>query len=97
MSDRNRIAFRSLRTFFLRSAMSTLPCASVGTVTIFMPAITADAGLVPCALTGMMHTGGRRTGVGEGLRKAKCGRLRVRRACVHARMRLRAARARTSE
>jgi hypothetical protein len=28
----------------------------VETVTIFMPAITAEAGLVPCALTGMMHT-----------------------------------------
>lgn len=26
------------------------------TVTIFMPAMTADAGLVPCADTGMMHT-----------------------------------------
>ena len=26
------------------------------TVTIFMPAITAEAGLVPCADMGMMHT-----------------------------------------
>jgi hypothetical protein len=36
--------------------MLTFPCASVDTVTIFMPAITAEAGLVPCAETGMMHT-----------------------------------------
>jgi hypothetical protein len=36
--------------------MLTLPCASVDTVTIFMPAMTALAGLVPCADTGMMHT-----------------------------------------
>jgi hypothetical protein len=35
--------------------MLTLPLASVDTVTIFMPAMTAEAGLVPCALTGMMQ------------------------------------------
>jgi hypothetical protein len=29
--------------------------ASVLTVTIFMPAMTAEAGLVPCADTGMMQ------------------------------------------
>jgi len=36
--------------------MLMLPSSSVATVTIFMPAITADAGLVPCAESGMMHT-----------------------------------------
>lgn len=35
--------------------MLTLPLASVDTVTIFMPAMTALAGLVPWADTGMMQ------------------------------------------
>lgn len=55
-SDQQRCRLCHPPTFSLSSAMFTLPCASVLTVTIFMPAITAEAGLVPCALTGMMHT-----------------------------------------
>lgn len=41
---------------FLNSAMSTFPCASVPTVTIFIPHMAALAGFVPCAETGMMQT-----------------------------------------
>jgi hypothetical protein len=44
---RNRKQHTHSRTFSLSSAMFTLPWASVDTVTIFMPAITAEAGLVP--------------------------------------------------
>ena len=42
--------------FCLSSSMLMLPCWSTPTGTMLMPAITADAGLVPCADTGMMHT-----------------------------------------
>ena len=41
----------------LRSSfMSMLPCLSVPMILIVMPAMIALAGLVPCALLGMMHT-----------------------------------------
>mmetsp|Transcript_27393 Transcript_27393/g.68599 ORF Transcript_27393/g.68599 Transcript_27393/m.68599 type:complete len:244 (+) Transcript_27393:1109-1840(+) len=43
-------------TAAVSSGMLMLPCASVPTTTIFMLHIAADAGLVPCADTGMMHT-----------------------------------------
>ena len=39
-----------------RSAMSTLPWSSQPTATMRMLHMAADAGLVPCALTGMRHT-----------------------------------------
>ncbi|MNR18959.1 hypothetical protein D3C85_1357210 [compost metagenome] len=39
--------------FFARSCRSTLPSASHATTTTFMPAIWADAGLVPCADEGI--------------------------------------------
>ena len=42
--------------FWRSSSLLMLPSASVLTLTIFMPAMTADAGLVPCADVGMMHT-----------------------------------------
>ena len=42
--------------FCRSSSLLMLPSASVLTLTIFMPAMTADAGLVPCAEVGMMHT-----------------------------------------
>jgi hypothetical protein len=42
--------------FAKRSALSTLPSASEATTTTRIPAITAEAGLVPCADTGMRHT-----------------------------------------
>ena len=42
--------------FASRSAMSTLPSASQATTTTCMPAICADAGLVPCADAGIRHT-----------------------------------------
>mmetsp|Transcript_15918 Transcript_15918/g.38751 ORF Transcript_15918/g.38751 Transcript_15918/m.38751 type:complete len:244 (+) Transcript_15918:1125-1856(+) len=40
----------------LSSGMLMLPWASVPTTTIFMEHMAAEAGLVPCADTGMMHT-----------------------------------------
>ncbi len=42
--------------FAFRSAMSTLPSRSVFTTTTSMPHICADAGLVPCALSGIRQT-----------------------------------------
>jgi hypothetical protein len=39
-----------------RSAMSMSPVVAVLTTTTFMPAITALAALVPCALAGMRQT-----------------------------------------
>ena len=42
--------------FALRSAMSTLPSSSQPIATIRMPAIAADAGLVPWAETGIRQT-----------------------------------------
>ena len=39
-----------------RSATSTLPSASQATTTTFIPAMTAEAGLVPWAETGMRQT-----------------------------------------
>lgn len=42
--------------FWRSSSMSMLPLASVLMATIFMPAMMADAGFVPCADLGMMHT-----------------------------------------
>ena len=41
--------------FWRSSSMSMLPLASVLMATIFMPAMMADAGLVPCADFGMMQ------------------------------------------
>lgn len=45
----------SNQTFFSRSAMSIPPTLSVSIGTILNPAMTALAGLVPCALFGMTH------------------------------------------
>ena len=42
--------------FFLRSATSTLPFGSVATTTTLKPAMTALAGLVPCAEAGINTT-----------------------------------------
>src|SRR3954454_16854605 len=42
--------------FASRSAMSTLPASSQATTTTRMPAMTALAALVPCALDGIRHT-----------------------------------------
>ena len=39
--------------FALKSSTSMLPCSSLFTMTIFIPAIAADAGLVPCAEAGI--------------------------------------------
>jgi hypothetical protein len=42
--------------FEVRSARSTFPSSSHDTTTTLMPAITALAALVPCALDGMRQT-----------------------------------------
>ena len=59
-SDTSPSARRAVRVFASafarRSATSMLPFASVFTTTTFIPAITALAGLVPCADCGIRHT-----------------------------------------
>ena len=51
-----RAVARARAAFARRSSTSTLPCASHATTTTCMPAITALAGLVPCADAGMSTT-----------------------------------------
>jgi hypothetical protein len=45
-----------LSIFAARSPRSTLPLSSQATTTTRMPAITALAAFVPCALDGIRHT-----------------------------------------
>ena len=41
--------------FSAKSSLEIFPCLSHSTITTFNPAMTADAGLVPCADAGIKH------------------------------------------